>query len=161
MVRRLARSLPPLLAAVVLLAGCGSSSSSSSSTGSGAVTGTISGTVSQTSSSSTAPPATSTSPTTTTGTSATTGSSASPTPPSAANAVASCKRGVQSLPHLKQSIRKRLETICEKAAAGDVKAKRKAAQEACRELVNASPLPAGEARDRALAACKNAGGAGK
>jgi hypothetical protein len=66
---------------------------------------------------------------------------------------------VQSLPHLKQSTKERLETICEKAASGDVNARRKAAEEACRELVNASPLPAGEARDRALAACKNAGGA--
>jgi hypothetical protein len=37
--------------------------------------------------------------------------------------------------------------------------KRKAAEEACRELVNASPLPPGDAKDRALSACKNVGGA--
>jgi hypothetical protein len=79
--------------------------------------------------------------------------------PGGAAAVASCRHGVQSLPHLKQSIKEKLEEICQKAASGDVNAKRKAAEEACRELVNASPLPAGEARDRALAACKNAGGA--
>jgi hypothetical protein len=73
--------------------------------------------------------------------------------------VADCKRGIRRLPHLKQSTTEKLEKICEKAASRDVDAKRKAAEEACRELVNASPLPAGEARDRALAACKNAGGA--
>jgi hypothetical protein len=146
MAGRLHLSLLPALLAAVLLAGCGSSSSSSSSS----------------SGSSAATP--STSATAQTGSTAT--STTSPTPtstssklPGAAAAVASCRHGVQSLPHLKQSIREKLEEICQKAASGDVNARRKAAQEACRELVNASPLPAGEARDRALAACKNAGGA--
>jgi hypothetical protein len=149
MARRLHLSLLPALLAAVLLAGCGSSSSSSSSSsGSSAAT----------------PSTPSTSATAQTGSTAT--STTSPTPtstssklPGGAAAVASCRHGVQSLPHLKQSIREKLEEICQKAASGDVNARRKAAQEACRELVNASPLPAGEARDRALAACKNAGGA--
>jgi acetylglutamate kinase len=65
---------------------------------------------------------------------------------------------VQSLPHLRQSTKERLEKICEKAASSDAVAKRKAAVEACRELVNASPLPTGKQRDRALAACNHAGG---
>jgi hypothetical protein len=73
--------------------------------------------------------------------------------------VTACKRGVQLLPHLPQSAKERLEAICEKAASGDVNTKRKAAEEACRELVNASPLPAGAAKERALAACKNVGAA--
>jgi hypothetical protein len=60
---------------------------------------------------------------------------------------------------LEQGTRERLEAICQKAASGDVNAERKAAEEGCRELVKASLLPAGKARDRALAACKNAGGA--
>ncbi|HEY4823435.1 MAG TPA: hypothetical protein VIH49_00190, partial [Solirubrobacteraceae bacterium] len=87
---------------------------------------------------------------------ATTGST--PKTPAPASAIASCKHGVQSLPHLRQSTKERLEKICEKAASSDAVTKRKAAVEACRELVNASPLPAGKPRDRALAACKNAGG---
>jgi len=65
---------------------------------------------------------------------------------------------VQSLPHLRQSTKERLEKICEKAASSDAVEKRKAAVEACRELVNGSPLPAGKPKERALAACKNAGG---
>jgi hypothetical protein len=145
MVRRLHASLLPVLAAAVLLAGCGSSSSSSSSSGSSAATSSTPSTA-QTGSTATTP--TSSTPTST-----------SPKLPGGAAAVASCRHGVQSLPHLKQSTREKLEEICQKADSGDVNAKRKAAQEACRELVNASPLPAGEARDRALAACKNAGGA--
>jgi hypothetical protein len=148
MARRLHASLLPALAAALLLAGCGSSSSSSSSSGSSAAT----------------PSTPSTSSTGQTGSTATTTTSPTPTStssksPGAAAAVASCRHGVQALPHLKQSIREKLEEICQKAASGDENTKRKAAQEACRELVNASPLPAGEARDRALAACKNAGGA--
>lgn len=148
MVRRLRAFLPFALAAAVLFAGCGSSSSSSGSSGSSAA----------------APSTPSTSSTAQTGSTATTTTSPAPTStssksPGGAAAVASCRHGVQLLPHLKQSIKEKLEEICQKAASGDANAKRKAAQEACRELVNASPLPAGEARDRALAACKNAGGA--
>jgi hypothetical protein len=149
MARRLRPSLLPALTAAVLLAGCGSSSSSSSSSGSSAAT------------TPSTPPTSSTAQTGSTATTTTspTATSTSPKSPGGAAAVASCRHGVQSLPHLKQSIKEKLEEICQKAASGDVNAKRKAAQEACRELVNASPLPAGEARDRALAACKNAGGA--
>jgi hypothetical protein len=147
MARRLHASLLPALAAAVLLAGCGSSSSSSSSSGSSAATPSTPST-GQTGSSSTATTPASSTPTST-----------SPKPPGGAAAVASCRHGVQSLPHLKQGTKEKLEEICQKADSGDVNARRKAAEEACRELVNASPLPAGEARDRALAACKNAGGA--
>jgi hypothetical protein len=139
MARRLRISLPTLLAAAALLAGCGSSSSSS---GSSAAT-------------SSTPAATSSTATTPT---SSTGTSTSSKVPGGGEAVAACKRGIQSLPHLQQKVTEKLEAICEKAASGDVNAKRKAAEEACRELVNASPLPAGEAKDRALAACKNAGG---
>jgi len=151
MVRRShASSLPALAAAAVLLAGCGSSSSSSGSSSPSAATPLTPSTPStgQAGSSSKATTPTSSTPTST-----------SPKLPGGAAAVASCRHGVQSLPHLKQSTREKLEEICQKAASGDVNARRKAAEEACRELVDASPLPAGEARDRALAACKNAGGA--
>jgi hypothetical protein len=144
MARRLNAALLFLLAAAALLAGCGSSSSSSGSSGSSAATSSTPSTGSTSSSQ--------------TGSTASTPTSTSSNPAGGASAVASCKRGIQSLPHLQQSTKERLETICEKAASGDVEAKRKAAEEACRELVNASPLPAGEAKERALSACKHAGG---
>ncbi|MFI4990354.1 MAG: hypothetical protein ACHQHO_05500 [Solirubrobacterales bacterium] len=139
MVRRLRISLPVLLAATALIAGCGSSGSSS---GSSAATSST--------------PATSSTATTRTSSTAT---STSSKVPGGAEAVAACKRGIKSLAHLQQKITGRLEAICEKAASGDANAQRKAAEEACREIVKASPLPAGEAKDRALAGCKNAGGA--
>lgn len=149
MVRRLPRYPLILLAAAALFAGCGSSSSSSSSSPAATATG----------STATLPTSPTAGAPTRSGSTSSTATSTTPNPPTGAAAVASCKRGVQSLPNLQQSTKERLETICEKASSGDVNARRKAAEEACRELVNASPLPAGEARDRALAACKNAGGA--
>lgn len=159
MARRPARRLLPWLATAALLAGCGGSSSSS---GAGATTGSTA-TLPTSSTASTPTSSTASTPTASTpahtGSTSPTGTGTTPHSPAGAAAVASCKRGVRSLPHLKQSTAERLETICEKAASGDVNAKRKAAREACRELVEASPLPAGEAKERALAACRNAGGA--
>jgi ABC-type Fe3+-hydroxamate transport system substrate-binding protein len=152
MARPLSASLLPALAVAVLLGGCGSSSSSSSSSGSSAATSSTG----QTGSTATTPTATTGSTSKTPTPTGTTGSTSKA--PAPASVIASCKRGVQSLPHLRQSTKERLEKICEKAASSDAVAKRKAAVEACRELVNASPLPAGKQRDRALAACKNAGG---
>jgi hypothetical protein len=67
-----------------------------------------------------------------------------------------CKHGVSVLPALSQATKSRLEAICEKAASGDRAAARTAAREACEEIIKASPLPAGRARDRALAGCKDA-----
>jgi hypothetical protein len=69
--------------------------------------------------------------------------------------------GVKRLPALKADTRARLEAICHKGGNGDSEEAHKAAVEACEELVKASPLPAGSAKDKALAACKNAGGAKK
>lgn len=148
MARRLHASLLPALAAAVLLAGCGSSSSSSSSS-SAATSSTPSTTPSTPSTGQTG--STATTPKSTTGSTS--------TKPSSASAVASCKHGVQAFPNLRPSTRERLEKICEKGASADADAQRKVAVEACRELVKASALPAGKTRDRALASCKNAGGA--
>lgn len=100
---------------------------------------------SSSSSSSTAKTAGSTSPPVTTGTSKV-----------PAATVEKCKRGVNALPTLSQKTKGRLESICEKAASGDAAAARTAAREGCEEIVKASPLPAGAARDRALAGCKSA-----
>jgi hypothetical protein len=57
--------------------------------------------------------------------------------------------------HVDASTRRKLEAICRHASDPDPQAKRKAAQEACRALVKASPLPAGTSRERALATCAN------
>ncbi len=141
------QALLPLLAAAALLAGCGSSSSSSSSSAATSLTPSTS----QTSSTATATTPTATTPTTSTGT------STSSKLPRGAAAIVSCKHGVQSLPHMKQSVREKLEAICEKAVGGGVNARRKAGEEACLLLINASPLLAGKAKERALAACRNAG----
>lgn len=159
-------SLLPLLVAVALYAGCGSSSGSPSSTaatGSSAATSSTAATNSSPATNSTpSTVATSSTPSTTQAHSnstptSSTGTRASSIPPTRAGAIASCKHGVQSLPHLPPSARERLEAICERGVNGDVNAKRNAAEEACRELVKASLLPAGAARNRALAACNKAG----
>jgi len=116
------------LAAGVLLAGCGSSSSSST----GAST------------SSTAARST---------TSSTTGSTTSP---ATAAAVESCRRGAKAIPTLSSSTRIKIETICDKAASGNPAAVRTAAREVCEEIVKASPLPEGSAKQHAIAGCKDA-----
>ncbi len=137
-------SLPLLLAVAALAAGCGSSSSSSSSSASSSAASSTPAATTQTATTA------STTPTSSTGTGASTA------PPASASSVAACKSGVQSLPHLKQSVTERLEKLCEKGSLNPT-AEREAIDEACREIVNASPLPAGAAKERALAACSKAG----
>jgi len=84
--------------------------------------------------------------------------SGAPKPPAVASAVASCKQGVQRWPSLPPNTRAKLYQICEKAGSGDKEAVRRATVEGCRALVNASPLPNGPAKRRALAGCNHAGG---
>jgi hypothetical protein len=127
MIRKLSTGLLVALLGGALIAGCGSSSSSSNS------------------SSSSTPAAT----TSSTGTSGATSSN-----PSTAAAVAACKSGIQSESTLSAATKGKLENVCEKAAHGDTEAVRKAAEEVCTEVVNASPLPSGSVKDQALAACK-------
>jgi hypothetical protein len=118
------------LIAGVLLAGCGSSSSTTSS----------------------AAPATTAAAATTSST-----PSATITPVGGAAAVAACKQAIQAQTTLPAGAKSKLEAICAKAASGDQAAVRKAAQEVCEEVVNKSAVPAGAAREQALAACKQAG----
>lgn len=127
MIRKLSTWLLVVLVGGVLIAGCGSSSSSSSK--------------------STPAPTTSSS----TSSSSQSGGASNP---AVAEAVARCKQGVQAAPTLSSSTKGKLEGICDKAANGDPEEVRKAAQEVCTEVVNASPLPAGSAKEQALAACK-------
>jgi hypothetical protein len=129
MISKHSPALLTALACVALLAGCGSSSSSSSSTAK-----TLGAT----------PTSPSSTPTT------------GPKNLSAAS-IERCKHGLNVLPNLPQKTKSRLESICEKAASGDAAAARAATREGCEEIIRASPLPAGAARDRALAGCKSAG----
>jgi hypothetical protein len=117
------------LAAVALLTGCGSSSSSSSS------------------------PSTSSTGTTQSSSTATTGAAKAP---AVAAAVASCKRGVKAIPTLPSATRSKIEAICEKAASGDRDATRTAAREVCEEIVKASPIPDGAAKQHAIDGCQAA-----
>jgi hypothetical protein len=113
------------LAGGALLAGCGSSSKSTSTSTAGATT-----------------PGPSTQATTPL------------TPAQAQQAVSTCKHGVQSAAAIPASARPTLEKTCEKAASGDLSALRQVAQEACIDLISASHIPAGSARERATALCK-------
>jgi hypothetical protein len=124
------------LAAGVLLAGCGSSSSSSTS---GSTSSTAAGSTTPSTTGSTTP--------------STTGSTTSP---ATAAAVESCRRGAKAIPTLSSSTRVKIETICDKAASGDPAAVRTAAREVCEEIVKASPLPEGSAKQHAIAGCKSA-----
>jgi uncharacterized protein YceK len=76
--------------------------------------------------------------------------------PAVAAAVASCKRGVEAIPTLPSATRTKIEAICEKAASGDRDATRKAAREVCEEIVKASPIPDGSAKQHAIDGCQAA-----
>jgi hypothetical protein len=126
-----------LLAALVagaLLAGCGSSSSTTSSAAP-ATTSTPAASTSSTPSSATTP----------------IGGAAG------ATAVAACKQAIQAQTTLPAGAKGKLEAICQKAANGDQAAVHKVAQEVCEEVVNNAAVPAGAAKEQALAACKKAG----
>jgi hypothetical protein len=134
MMRTLSTSLLIPLAGVALLTGCGSSSSSSSSSTSGSTASSSAATSSSPATSSTA----------------TTGAAKSP---AVDTAVESCKRGAKEIPTLSSATRTKIEAICDKAASGNVDATRKAAREVCEEIVKASPLPEGSAKQHAIAGC--------
>jgi hypothetical protein len=76
------------------------------------------------------------------------------TPAQAKQAVSTCKHGVQSQSAIPSGAKSKLEKTCEKAASGNPNALRKVAEEACIELINASHLPSGAVKQRALALCK-------
>jgi hypothetical protein len=69
-------------------------------------------------------------------------------------AVAVCKGAVRAQPTLSASTKAKLEKSCEKAAAGGQSALSQVAHEVCVEIINTSGVPAGAARQEALAACK-------
>jgi hypothetical protein len=71
-------------------------------------------------------------------------------------AVESCKESVASAPQLSDDVKGDLEEICEQAAEGDEDAVRDASVEVCKKIVEDS-VPAGPAREQALASCDQAG----
>jgi hypothetical protein len=132
------RSVTCLILALVgaaLLAGCGGGSSSTASSQS-------SSTPSVTTS---APAATSSTPTTGAG-----GGLA------VQQAVSSCRSVVKRATTLPANLKAKVEGICDKAASGDLNGARAAAKEVCVEVINSYPIPAGPAKDQALAACNKA-----
>ena len=132
------------LAATVLAAGCGSSSSTSSSTASSAPAAATTPAPAST-------PATTTTPTATTG--ALSGASAA----GVAQAVAVCRSVLQRAPGLPSSTKAKVESICTKAEHGDLAGARAAAVEVCTEVINASAIPSAD-KQSALNACKASAG---
>jgi hypothetical protein len=97
---------------------------------------------------------TSTSTTQSGGTSAAT-TTAPLTPEQAKKAASTCKQGIQKESAIPQSAKAKLEQTCEKVGSGGAEAAlHQVAEEACVQLVNASHIPAGAARTRALSVCK-------
>ncbi|MDX6513910.1 MAG: hypothetical protein QOE36_3414 [Gaiellaceae bacterium] len=70
-------------------------------------------------------------------------------------AVESCKQAVDAQPTLSASDKSDLKGLCDKAASGDPAAVQKAAKEVCIKIVKGQ-VPAGAARDQAVAACAQA-----
>jgi hypothetical protein len=119
------------------LAGCGGSSSSTS-------TAQSTSTAAPSSPTSAARPSTPT----------TSGPGVTANSAGAQQAAALCKATVQAASTLSASVKTKAEEICAKAAGGDLEGARKAAREACVEVINASPVPAGADKQQALAVCK-------
>jgi hypothetical protein len=68
-------------------------------------------------------------------------------------AISVCKGAVHQQPTLSASAKVKLEKNCEKAVAGGQSALSRVAHEVCLEIINASKVPAGASRERALALC--------
>jgi hypothetical protein len=120
-------SLGLALTGVLLLAGCGHTGTSTVKSSSGAASTAATGT----SSTGTGP-----------------GSKAS-----REQVATACARAIEKAPTIAPGVKPHLVQICEKAASPDAATRRKAAREACVELVIASHIPAGPSRERALAIC--------
>ncbi len=140
MIRHRSRWLAVAIVGCAFVGDCGSSSSSTSSqSGSTAATG---GTTSST------PPSTGT-------TSSTTSTIPNPASSAAvADAVAECKSVIKEAPTLGASTKAKVEAICNKAADGNRAGARQSAKQVCVEVINASPIASGPAKEHALAACK-------
>jgi hypothetical protein len=118
-----------------LAAGCGSSSTPSPGSTNSAGAGSTGGT----------------------GTSSSGGGAASN--PAVQAAVTACKNKINSSSQVPASLKSKLTKLCDQAANGNLGSAKKVAQEVCKEVVKAE-LPSSTPsaiRDKAMAACKNAG----
>lgn len=93
----------------------------------------------------------STSTTTQTGSAAT--NPAAPKLPTGRQAVELCQHSIRQQPSISASAKTKLEKTCQKTASGSQAALQEVAKAVCVELANASHLPSGAAKERALAVC--------
>jgi len=70
------------------------------------------------------------------------------------DAVAECKRIIQSQTKLPSTAKTKLEGACGAAAKGDTNAVKVAAREVCEEVIGKSGVPNGAAKEEALKACR-------
>ncbi len=131
-----------LLATSFIAAGCGDDEDTNSTSTPAATTQT---TATEATTAATTPTETTSTPTT-----ATTPGSADE---AVTQAVEACKYGIDAQPTIYASLKSDLKDICDKAASGDAQAAADATKEVCTKIVEAN-VPAGSARDQALAACK-------
>ena len=85
--------------------------------------------------------------------SATTTSPAPKPLPTGRTAVERCQHGIRAQPSISARAKTKLEKTCEKTASGSQAALHEVVKAVCVELVNASHLPSGVAKERALAVC--------
>ena len=74
--------------------------------------------------------------------------------PTGQQAVELCKKAIQRLPSISASEKVKLVPSCDKAASGSQAAQQQITKQVCVALVDASHIPAGAARERALTVCK-------
>lgn len=129
-----------LLAISFIAVGCGDDDNSSSTPASTPTTAS-------TPSTATPPPPAETTPTDT-------GTTSVPKEADAAvkAAIDSCKQSVSAQPTISEAAKTKLNTVCEKIT--DPEGAKEAIREVCTTLVEESQIPAGAAKDQALAACK-------
>lgn len=84
------------------------------------------------------------------------GSGAQPSEQQVEEAVAACKRQIDTQSGVSADVKADLEQICENAASGDEQAVRDATKEVCTKLIEEN-VPDGPAREQALSACDEAG----
>ena len=130
-----------------LIAGCGGGGSSTTSTSSTPSTSTTTTAAAKTTASST----------TTKSASKTSGSAL--TSPQIATAVALCKSEISAAATLTSAEKSQLQSLCQKAASGDVSGARSAAEQVCKDIIKNSGLSGSEATT-AENACNSVGKGG-
>jgi hypothetical protein len=139
MTRTPATWLAATLAIALLAAGCGSSSSS---------------TTSSTAKTTAAPAAAPTATTPAGGSTSTSSTAGGANPAGVAEAVAVCKSVIAQEPSLSAEVKAKVESICNKAAHGDLAGARQAGKEVCVQVIDGAKLPQA-AKEQALKGCQS------